>query len=76
MWDAAQRSHLNQQSQNPPPLHHQIIEMFEKDASQASSKISSPLGHFPRDQRGLAEFPKELTEMFGTSHHPSTRKLL
>ena len=37
--------------------------------SEATS-TSSPLNHFPPEQRGLLEFQKELNEMSGTTHHP------
>ena len=40
------------------------------ESTSRSSHVSSPLSHFPRDQRGSAEFQRELNEISGTSRHP------
>ncbi|KAL1824048.1 hypothetical protein ACET3Z_010826 [Daucus carota] len=40
------------------------------ESRSRSSHVSSPLSHFPRDQRGSAEFQRELNEISGTSRHP------
>lgn len=44
--------------------------MSENNASQDSSHVSSPLSHFPPEQRGSLEFQRELNEISGTSRHP------
>ena len=40
------------------------------ESTSRSSHVSSPLSHFPRDQRGSAGFQQELNEISGTSRHP------